>query len=102
MAYLLVCKGRGAGFHNTEQDVWKRTSEHVDLTFVATYLILILILISEVYTTLYFKETTSGTISFQPPQLGLKTNPPLIQEKPAKTIKKPPPSKEELLKQTVR
>lgn len=56
----------------------------------------------EVYTTLYFKETTSGTISFQPPQLGLKTNPPLIQEKPAKTIKKPPPSKEELLKQTVR
>ncbi|XP_071895511.1 eukaryotic translation initiation factor 4 gamma 2 isoform X2 [Anas platyrhynchos] len=36
----------------------------------------------------------------QPPQLGLKTNPPLIQEKPAKTIKKPPPSKEELLKQT--
>ncbi|KAM6394389.1 eukaryotic translation initiation factor 4 gamma 2 isoform 2-T4 [Pluvialis apricaria] len=36
----------------------------------------------------------------QPPQLGLKTNPPLIQEKPAKTTKKPPPSKEELLKQT--
>uniref|UniRef100_A0A7M4EE27 Eukaryotic translation initiation factor 4 gamma 2 n=1 Tax=Crocodylus porosus TaxID=8502 RepID=A0A7M4EE27_CROPO len=36
----------------------------------------------------------------QPPQLGLKTNPPLIQEKPAKTSKKPPPSKEELLKQT--
>ncbi|KAM7329169.1 hypothetical protein ACRRTK_010782 [Alexandromys fortis] len=34
------------------------------------------------------------------PQLGLKTNPPLIQEKPAKTSKKPPPSKEELLKQT--
>uniref|UniRef100_A0A8D0DRP9 Eukaryotic translation initiation factor 4 gamma 2 n=1 Tax=Salvator merianae TaxID=96440 RepID=A0A8D0DRP9_SALMN len=36
----------------------------------------------------------------QPPQLGLKTNPPLIQEKPAKTSKKPPPSKEELLKLT--
>uniref|UniRef100_A0A670HTA1 Eukaryotic translation initiation factor 4 gamma 2 n=1 Tax=Podarcis muralis TaxID=64176 RepID=A0A670HTA1_PODMU len=36
----------------------------------------------------------------QPPQLGLKTNPPLIQEKPAKTTKKPPPSKEELLKMT--
>uniref|UniRef100_A0A803TW80 Eukaryotic translation initiation factor 4 gamma 2 n=1 Tax=Anolis carolinensis TaxID=28377 RepID=A0A803TW80_ANOCA len=36
----------------------------------------------------------------QPPQLGLKTNPPLIQEKPAKTSKKPPPSKEELLKST--
>ncbi|XP_057634729.1 eukaryotic translation initiation factor 4 gamma 2 [Chionomys nivalis] len=36
----------------------------------------------------------------QTPQLGLKTNPPLIQEKPAKTSKKPPPSKEELLKQT--
>ena len=37
----------------------------------------------------------------QTPQLGLKTNPPLIQEKPAKTSKKPPPSKEELLKLTV-
>ncbi|XP_073709757.1 eukaryotic translation initiation factor 4 gamma 2b isoform X2 [Misgurnus anguillicaudatus] len=36
----------------------------------------------------------------QPPQLGLKTNPPLIQEKPQKTIKKPPPTKEELLKMT--
>ncbi|XP_051512180.1 eukaryotic translation initiation factor 4 gamma 2-like [Myxocyprinus asiaticus] len=36
----------------------------------------------------------------QPPQLGLKTNPPLIQEKPQKTIKKPPPAKEELLKMT--
>uniref|UniRef100_A0A2K5CCM5 Eukaryotic translation initiation factor 4 gamma 2 n=1 Tax=Aotus nancymaae TaxID=37293 RepID=A0A2K5CCM5_AOTNA len=31
----------------------------------------------------------------QTPQLGLKTNPPLIQEKPAETSKKPPPSKEE-------
>uniref|UniRef100_A0A8C0YT08 Eukaryotic translation initiation factor 4 gamma 2 n=1 Tax=Cyprinus carpio carpio TaxID=630221 RepID=A0A8C0YT08_CYPCA len=36
----------------------------------------------------------------QPPQLGLKTNPPLIQEKPQKTTKKPAPSKEELLKMT--
>ncbi|KAI1903887.1 hypothetical protein AGOR_G00000040 [Albula goreensis] len=34
----------------------------------------------------------------QPPQLGLKTNPPPIQEKPPKTSKKPPPAKEELLK----
>lgn len=39
--------------------------------------------------------------SLQPPQLGLKTNPPLIQEKPQKTIKKPAPTKEELLKMTV-
>lgn len=37
----------------------------------------------------------------QPPQLGLKTNPPPIQEKPQKTNKKPPPAKEELLKMTV-
>lgn len=37
----------------------------------------------------------------QPPQLGLKTNPPPIQEKPQKTSKKPPPAKEELLKMTV-
>ncbi|KAL4648902.1 eukaryotic translation initiation factor 4 gamma 2-like, partial [Arapaima gigas] len=36
----------------------------------------------------------------QPPQLGLKTNPPLIQEKPPKMSKKPAPSKEELLKMT--
>ncbi|XP_035381346.1 eukaryotic translation initiation factor 4 gamma 2b [Electrophorus electricus] len=36
----------------------------------------------------------------QPPQLGLKTNPPLIQEKPQKTSKKPAPAKEELLKRT--
>uniref|UniRef100_A0A8C9T1T8 Eukaryotic translation initiation factor 4 gamma 2 n=1 Tax=Scleropages formosus TaxID=113540 RepID=A0A8C9T1T8_SCLFO len=36
----------------------------------------------------------------QPPQLGLKTNPPPIQEKPPKTSKKPPPAKEELLKTT--
>uniref|UniRef100_A0A668A5Q8 Eukaryotic translation initiation factor 4 gamma 2 n=1 Tax=Myripristis murdjan TaxID=586833 RepID=A0A668A5Q8_9TELE len=36
----------------------------------------------------------------QPPQLGLKTNPPPIQEKPPKSNKKPPPTKEELLKMT--
>ncbi|XP_051553023.1 eukaryotic translation initiation factor 4 gamma 2-like isoform X2 [Myxocyprinus asiaticus] len=36
----------------------------------------------------------------QPPQLGLKTNPPPIQEKPQKISKKPPPAKEELLKMT--
>ncbi|XP_029438948.1 eukaryotic translation initiation factor 4 gamma 2, partial [Rhinatrema bivittatum] len=34
------------------------------------------------------------------PQLGLKTNPPPIQEKPAKNSKKPAPSKEELIKLT--
>ncbi|KAK5935305.1 hypothetical protein CgunFtcFv8_020680 [Champsocephalus gunnari] len=33
-------------------------------------------------------------------QLGLKTNPPPIQEKPAKLTKKPPPTKEELIKMT--
>ncbi|MEE6498800.1 hypothetical protein FKM82_003235 [Ascaphus truei] len=36
----------------------------------------------------------------QTPQLGLKTNPPPIQEKPAKIVKKPPPSREELVKLT--
>uniref|UniRef100_A0A3B4B591 Eukaryotic translation initiation factor 4 gamma 2 n=1 Tax=Periophthalmus magnuspinnatus TaxID=409849 RepID=A0A3B4B591_9GOBI len=36
----------------------------------------------------------------QPPQLGLKTNPPPIQEKPPKTSKKPPPAREELIKMT--
>uniref|UniRef100_A0A3P8YH02 Eukaryotic translation initiation factor 4 gamma 2 n=1 Tax=Esox lucius TaxID=8010 RepID=A0A3P8YH02_ESOLU len=36
----------------------------------------------------------------QPSLLGLKTNPPPIQEKPPKTNKKPPPAKEELLKMT--
>ncbi|XP_065812704.1 eukaryotic translation initiation factor 4 gamma 2b [Labrus bergylta] len=36
----------------------------------------------------------------QPPQLGLKTNPPPIQEKPQKINKKPPPAREELLKMT--
>ncbi|XP_060733730.1 eukaryotic translation initiation factor 4 gamma 2b [Tachysurus vachellii] len=36
----------------------------------------------------------------QPPQLGLKTNPPLIQEKPQKITKKPAPTKEELIKMT--
>lgn len=41
------------------------------------------------------------TVFSQPPQLGLKTNPPPIQEKPQKTNKKPPPAREELLKMTV-
>ncbi|XP_029353471.1 eukaryotic translation initiation factor 4 gamma 2a [Echeneis naucrates] len=36
----------------------------------------------------------------QTPQLGLKTNPPPIQEKPAKSNKKAPPTKEELHKMT--
>uniref|UniRef100_A0A8P4GQT6 Eukaryotic translation initiation factor 4 gamma 2 n=1 Tax=Dicentrarchus labrax TaxID=13489 RepID=A0A8P4GQT6_DICLA len=36
----------------------------------------------------------------QPPQLGLKINPPPIQEKPAKSNKKAPPTKEELRKMT--
>ncbi|KAG7239978.1 hypothetical protein INR49_028110 [Caranx melampygus] len=44
--------------------------------------------------------THSNPPSGQPPQLGLKTNPPPIQEKPQKTNKKPPPAKEELLKMT--
>lgn len=37
----------------------------------------------------------------QSPQLGLKMNPPPIQEKPAKSTKKAPPTKEELQKMTV-
>ncbi|KAM6973589.1 eukaryotic translation initiation factor 4 gamma 2b [Aplochiton taeniatus] len=36
----------------------------------------------------------------QTAQLGLKTNPPPIQEKPQKSTRKPPPAKEELLKTT--
>ncbi|XP_072291679.1 eukaryotic translation initiation factor 4 gamma 2b [Eucyclogobius newberryi] len=36
----------------------------------------------------------------QTPQLGLKTNPPPIQEKPQKISKKPPPAREELIKMT--
>ncbi|KAK6317886.1 hypothetical protein J4Q44_G00111770 [Coregonus suidteri] len=36
----------------------------------------------------------------QSPQLGLKSNPLPIQEKPQKTSKKPPPAREELLKMT--
>uniref|UniRef100_A0A8C7GFE0 Eukaryotic translation initiation factor 4 gamma 2 n=1 Tax=Oncorhynchus kisutch TaxID=8019 RepID=A0A8C7GFE0_ONCKI len=36
----------------------------------------------------------------QSPQLGLKSNPPHIHEKPHKTSKKPPPAREELLKMT--
>ncbi|ERE80122.1 eukaryotic translation initiation factor 4 gamma 2-like protein [Cricetulus griseus] len=47
-----------------------------------------------------FGEMGGKFMKSQTPQLGLKTNPPLIQEKPAKTSKKPPPSKEELLKLT--
>lgn len=46
--------------------------------------------------------SSSIPCSILPPQLGLKTNPPPIQEKPQKINKKPPPSKEELLKMTVR
>uniref|UniRef100_A0A669D0Z5 Eukaryotic translation initiation factor 4 gamma 2 n=1 Tax=Oreochromis niloticus TaxID=8128 RepID=A0A669D0Z5_ORENI len=37
---------------------------------------------------------------FMAPQLGLKANPPPIQEKPAKSNKKAPPTKEELCKMT--
>lgn len=38
---------------------------------------------------------------FVAPQLGLKASPPPIQEKPAKSNKKAPPTKEELCKMTV-
>lgn len=48
-----------------------------------------------------FKGVFNSFGCLQPPQLGLKTNPPPIQEKPQKTTKKPPPA-EELLKMTVR
>lgn len=48
-----------------------------------------------------FKGAFNPFGCLQPPQLGLKTNPPPIQEKPQKTTKKPPPAKEELLKMTV-
>nr|XP_046243811.1 eukaryotic translation initiation factor 4 gamma 2a isoform X2 [Scatophagus argus] len=43
---------------------------------------------------------TQGSSLGQSPQLGLKINPPPIQEKPAKSTKKAPPTKEELLKMT--
>lgn len=48
-----------------------------------------------------FKGAFNPFGCLQAPQLGLKTNPPPIQEKPQKTTKKPPPAKEELLKMTV-
>ncbi|XP_041795796.1 eukaryotic translation initiation factor 4 gamma 2a, partial [Chelmon rostratus] len=41
-----------------------------------------------------------GSSLGQSPQLGLKINPPPIQEKPAKSTKKAPPTKEELCKMT--
>ncbi|XP_051919598.1 eukaryotic translation initiation factor 4 gamma 2a isoform X1 [Hippocampus zosterae] len=44
--------------------------------------------------------SAQGSLMGQSPQLGLKTNPPPIQEKPAKSIKKLPPTKEELHKMT--
>uniref|UniRef100_A0A3B4VPK6 Eukaryotic translation initiation factor 4 gamma 2 n=1 Tax=Seriola dumerili TaxID=41447 RepID=A0A3B4VPK6_SERDU len=44
--------------------------------------------------------SAQGSPLGQPPQLGLKTNPPPIQEKPAKSNKKAPPTKEELHKMT--
>lgn len=48
------------------------------------------------------QETCTNVAFFlQSPQLGLKTNPPPIQEKPAKPNKKAPPTKEELHKMTV-
>uniref|UniRef100_A0AAQ4PGZ8 Eukaryotic translation initiation factor 4 gamma 2 n=1 Tax=Gasterosteus aculeatus aculeatus TaxID=481459 RepID=A0AAQ4PGZ8_GASAC len=43
-------------------------------------------------------SSTQGSILGQSPQLGLKINPPPIQEKPAKVTKKAPPTKEELLR----
>uniref|UniRef100_G3PSY6 Eukaryotic translation initiation factor 4 gamma 2 n=1 Tax=Gasterosteus aculeatus aculeatus TaxID=481459 RepID=G3PSY6_GASAC len=45
-------------------------------------------------------SSTQGSILGQSPQLGLKINPPPIQEKPAKVTKKAPPTKEELRKMT--
>eukprot|EP00064_Thunnus_orientalis_P006973 superscaffoldBa00000750_g6992 len=44
--------------------------------------------------------SAQGSPLGQSPQLGLKTNPPPIQEKPAKSNKKAPPTKEELRKMT--
>uniref|UniRef100_UPI0037E795F7 eukaryotic translation initiation factor 4 gamma 2a n=1 Tax=Semicossyphus pulcher TaxID=241346 RepID=UPI0037E795F7 len=44
--------------------------------------------------------STQGPLLGQSPQLGLKINPPPIQEKPAKSNKKAPPTKEELRKMT--
>ncbi|KAM7424171.1 hypothetical protein PAMA_000490 [Pampus argenteus] len=45
-------------------------------------------------------SSAQGSPLAQSPQLGLKTNPPPIQEKPAKSNKKAPPTKEELHKMT--
>ncbi|XP_062241090.1 eukaryotic translation initiation factor 4 gamma 2a isoform X2 [Platichthys flesus] len=45
-------------------------------------------------------QSTQGSPLGQSPQLGLKTNPLPIQEKPVKSIKKAPPTKEELNKLT--
>ncbi|XP_061609638.1 eukaryotic translation initiation factor 4 gamma 2-like isoform X3 [Phyllopteryx taeniolatus] len=44
--------------------------------------------------------SAQGSLMGQSPQLGLKTSPPPIQEKPAKSTKKLPPTKEELQKMT--
>uniref|UniRef100_A0A3Q3R9J6 Eukaryotic translation initiation factor 4 gamma 2 n=2 Tax=Monopterus albus TaxID=43700 RepID=A0A3Q3R9J6_MONAL len=44
--------------------------------------------------------SAQGSFLGQTPQLGLKTSPPPIQEKPAKPTKKAPPTKEELSKMT--
>ncbi|XP_041643059.1 eukaryotic translation initiation factor 4 gamma 2-like [Cheilinus undulatus] len=44
--------------------------------------------------------SAQGPLLGQAPQLGLKINPPPIQEKPAKSNKKAPPTKEELRKMT--
>ncbi|XP_070702534.1 eukaryotic translation initiation factor 4 gamma 2a [Pempheris klunzingeri] len=45
-------------------------------------------------------SSAHGSPLGQSPQLGLKINPPPIQEKPVKSYKKAPPTKEELLKMT--
>ncbi|XP_062278880.1 eukaryotic translation initiation factor 4 gamma 2a [Scomber scombrus] len=45
-------------------------------------------------------SSAQGSLLGQSPQLGLKQNPPPIQEKPAKSTKKAPPTKEELHKMT--
>ncbi|TDH17051.1 hypothetical protein EPR50_G00004420 [Perca flavescens] len=49
--------------------------------------------------TMYPSSAQSAPLG-QAPQLGLKINPPPIQEKPAKSTKKAPPTKEELRKMT--
>ncbi|XP_039650864.1 eukaryotic translation initiation factor 4 gamma 2a isoform X1 [Perca fluviatilis] len=47
-----------------------------------------------------YPSSAQGAPLGQAPQLGLKINPPPIQEKPAKSTKKAPPTKEELRKMT--